>query len=248
VHRTGELYGQFKTLDQQKETATLGMWIFLVTEILFFGGVFLAYAINRHEFPTAFGIGGNMLDLFLGGANTVVLIASSFTMAMSVWSAQTSNKKLVPIFLILTLILGTVFLGVKVVEYKQKFEHHLIPGHGFDITYCSKNPAACHLEGKELADEIKEIREGVEAEGGVVALNAHAQLYFSLYFGMTGLHALHMIVGAGLLIWLILESRKGRFDANYNTPVENIGLYWHFVDIVWIFLFPLLYLINRHLA
>jgi len=248
VHRTGELYGQYKTLDQQKETATLGMWIFLVTEILFFGGLFLTYAINRHEFPTAFGVGGNMLSLPLGFANTIVLIASSFTMAMSVWSAQTSNKKLVPIFLILTLVLGTVFLGVKVVEYKQKFDHHLIPGHGFDITYCSKNPAACQLEGKDLADEIKEIKEGVEAEGGVVALNAHAQLYFSLYFGMTGLHALHMIVGAGLLLWLILESRKGRFDANYNTPVENIGLYWHFVDIVWIFLFPLLYLINRHLA
>jgi len=249
VHRTGELYGQYKTLDQQKETATLGMWIFLVTEILFFGGLFLTYTINRHEYPTAFGVGGNMLDLILGGANTVVLIASSFTMAMSVWSAQTSKKQLVTIFLILTLILGGVFLGVKVIEYKQKFDHHLIPGNSFDITYCSKQPAAvCGLTEKEHADEIKEIQEGVEAEGGVTALNAHAQLYFSLYFGMTGLHALHMIVGAGLLLYLILEARKGRFDANYNTPVENIGLYWHFVDIVWIFLFPLLYLINRHLA
>ncbi|MBS1839856.1 MAG: cytochrome c oxidase subunit 3 family protein [Acidobacteria bacterium] len=225
------------------------MWVFLVTEILFFGGMFLTYAINRHEYPTAFGVGGNMLDLNLGFANTVVLIASSFTMAMSVWSAQTSNKKLVPIFLIFTLILGIVFLGVKVVEYKQKFDHHLIPGHGFDITYCSKQPAAvCGISEEDHAKEITEIKEGIEADGGLVALNAHAQLYFSLYFGMTGLHALHMIVGAGLLVWLILESRKGRFDANYNTPVENIGLYWHFVDIVWIFLFPLLYLINRHLA
>ncbi len=249
MHRTGELYGQYKTLDQQKETATLGMWIFLVTEILFFGGVFLTYSINRHQYPTAFGVGGNMLDLFLGGANTVVLIASSFTMAMSVWSAQTSKKAWVTLFLIATLILGTVFLGVKVVEYKQKFDHHLIPGHGFDITYCSKSPAAvCGLSEKEHADEVKEVKDAIETEGGVTALNAHAQLYFSLYFGMTGLHALHMIVGAGLLLWLILESRKGRFDANYNTPVENVGLYWHFVDIVWIFLFPLLYLINRHLA
>ena len=126
-----------------------------------------------------------------------------------------------------------------------------------DVTSCpiasgsacgSANPAACHLEGEDLAKELKEIKEGVEVEGGETALNAHAQLYFSLYFGMTGLHALHMVVGAGLLLWLILEARKGRFDANYNTPVENIGLYWHFVDIVWIFLFPLLYLINRHLA
>ena len=249
MHRTGELYGQYKTLEQQKETASLGMWIFLVQEILFFGGIFLAYSINRHAYPTAFGIGGNMLDLFLGGMNTVVLIASSFTMAMSVWSAQTSKKSLVTIFLILTLILGCVFLGVKVVEYKQKFDHHLIPGHGFDITYCSRSaPSVCGLSESDHAKEVAEIKEGIENEGGVTALNAHAQLYFSLYFGMTGLHALHMVVGAGLLLWLILESRKGRYDSNYNTPVENVGLYWHFVDIVWIFLFPLLYLINRHLA
>lgn len=262
MHRTGELYGQYKTLEQQKETATLGMWIFLVTEILFFGGLFLTYTINRHEFPTAFGIAGNMLDLNLGFANTIVLIASSFTMAMSVWSAQTGKKQLVTIFLILTLLLGGVFLGVKVVEYKQKFDHHLIPGRSFDITYCSNNPVACGLSGKELEDEKKEVREAIDAEKeyaekllltdpratGLTAVNAHAQLYFSLYFGMTGLHALHMVIGAGLLLWLILESRKGRFDQNYNTPVENVGLYWHFVDIVWIFLFPLLYLINRHLA
>jgi cytochrome c oxidase subunit 3 len=106
----------------------------------------------------------------------------------------------------------------------------------------------CGLSEADHAKEVTEIKEGIENEGGVTALNAHAQLYFSLYFGMTGLHALHMVVGAGLLLWLILESRKGRYDANYNTPVENVGLYWHFVDIVWIFLFPLLYLINRHLA
>lgn len=257
MHRTGELYGQFQTLDQQKESATLGMWVFLITEILFFGGVFMAYTINRHAYPTAFGVGGNMLDLNLGFANTIVLIASSFTMAMGVWSAQTSRKKLVPLCLIATLVLGTVFLGIKVVEYKQKFDHHLVPGYHFDITYCTRNQAACGLSDKALADEKKEISEAIEAEKpspgaseeeGVTALNAHAQLYFSLYFGMTGLHALHMIIGAGLLLWLILEGLKGRFDANYNTPVENIGLYWHFVDIVWIFLFPLLYLINRHLA
>jgi cytochrome c oxidase subunit III len=256
VHRTGELYGQFQTLEQQKESATLGMWVFLITEILFFGGLFLAYTVNRHAFPTAFGVGGNMLDLNLGFFNTIVLIASSFTMAMSVWSAQTSRRKAVPAWLIATLLLGSAFLGIKVVEYKQKFDHHLIPGHNFDVAYCSRNQVACGLSDKEFADEQKEIREGIEAEKAprmseeeaTVALNAHAQLYFSLYFGMTGLHALHMIIGAGLLLWLIFEGFKGRFDANYNTPVENIGLYWHFVDIVWIFLFPLLYLINRHLA
>jgi len=245
VHRTGELYGQFQTLDQQKESATLGMWVFIAQEILFFGGLFLAYTINRHTYSTAFGVGGNMLSLPLGAANTVVLILSSLTMAMAVWSATTSKKKLVSLFLVLTLALGCVFLGVKVIEYKQKFDHHLIPGHGFDIAYCSKNPAACGLTGKELATEVEEIENGLKADPD---LNAHAQLYYSLYFAMTGLHALHMIIGAGLLLWLIQQSMKGRFDAAYNTPVENIGLYWHFVDIVWIYLFPLLYLINRHLA
>ncbi|HVO56804.1 MAG TPA: cytochrome c oxidase subunit 3 family protein [Dongiaceae bacterium] len=245
MHRTGELYGQFQTLDQQKESATLGMWVFIAQEILFFGGLFLAYTINRHTYSTAFGVGGNMLSLPLGAANTVVLILSSLTMAMAVWSATTSKKKLVSLFLVLTLALGCVFLGVKVIEYKQKFDHHLIPGHGFDIAYCSKNPAACGLTGKELATEVEEIENGLKADPD---LNAHAQLYYSLYFAMTGLHALHMIIGAGLLLWLIQQSMKGRFDAAYNTPVENIGLYWHFVDIVWIYLFPLLYLINRHLA
>jgi cytochrome c oxidase subunit 3 len=262
VHRTGELYGQFQTLEQQKESATLGMWVFLITEILFFGGLFLTYTINRHAFPTAFGIAGNMLSLPLGFGNTIVLIASSFTMAMSVWSAQTSRKKAVPAWLIATLVLGSVFLGIKVVEYKQKFDHHLIPGYNFDVTYCSNNPEACNLSGKDLDNEKKEVSEAIEAEKeyakqqgysdpgavGITAVNAHAQLYFSLYFGMTGLHALHMIIGAGLLLWLIFQAFKGRFDASYNTPVENIGLYWHFVDIVWIFLFPLLYLINRHLV
>jgi len=253
LHRTGELYGQFETLEQQKDTATLGMWVFLVTEVLFFGGLFATYAVNRHFYFTAFGVGGNMLDLTLGTTNTVVLIASSFTMAMSVWSAQTSRKKLLPLFLLLTLTLGFVFLGIKYVEYKQKFDHHLVPGHSFDLTYRMNHPGPGD-DPKELAVERKEIAEALLTEdpsnpqSALIALNAHAQLYFSLYFGMTGLHALHMIVGAGLLIWVLKDSLKGRFSASYNTPIEIVGLYWHFIDIVWIYLFALLYLINRHLG
>ena len=251
MHRTGELYGQFETLEQQKESAQFGMWVFLVTEVLFFGGLFLTYAVNRHLYFTAFGVGGNMLDLTLGTVNTVVLIASSFTMAMSVWAAQTNRKKLLPVCLILTLLLGGVFLGIKYVEYKQKFDHHLIPGHSFDLTYRINHPAPTD-NPKELAAERTEIEEAArheaptEPESGLTALNAHAQLYFSLYFGMTGLHALHMIVGGGLLVWVIKESLKGRFSTTYNTPIEIVGLYWHFVDVVWIYLFALLYLINRH--
>jgi cytochrome c oxidase subunit 3 len=243
VHRTGELYGQFETLEQQKETSTLGMWIFLMTEVLFFGGLFMTYTINRHAYSAAFGMGGNTLDLKLGGLNTVILIMSSLTMAMSVWAAQVGKKKQVTAFLIATLILGTAFLGVKAIEYKQKYDHHLIPGRSFDISFCVNNPSACGLTAGGLEAEKKEIEEAFARDP---ELNSHAQLYFSLYFGMTGLHALHMIIGAGLLVWLIIESLAQRYGPGYNTPVEVTGLYWHFVDIVWIYLFPLLYLIDRH--
>ena len=218
------------------------MWIFLVTEVLFFGGMFLTYTINRHYFFTAFGIGSNTLDIKLGTINTAVLIMSSLTMAMAVWSAQVGKKPLVTGFLIATLTLGSVFLGIKVVEYKQKFDHHLIPGYSFDMTYRSAHPAPGD-DLKEIALEKKEVEEAFASDPDT---NAHAQLYFSLYFAMTGLHALHMVVGAGLLIWLIKASLGGRFTPQYNTPVEIVGLYWHFVDIVWIYLFPLLYLIDRH--
>jgi cytochrome c oxidase subunit III len=244
VHRTGALYGQFKTLEQQKDTATLGMWIFLVTEVMFFGGIMLAYTINRHEYFTAFAMGSNMISLPLGATNTIVLLASSFTMAMGVWSAQTGKKALLPIFLTLTIILGFVFFYVKYVEYSQKFHHHLVPGKSFDIRYCVNNPDKC--EDISAGDMAKEREELARAQAADPNLNSHAQLYFSAYFGMTGLHALHMIIGAGLLFWLLAGSLKGVFTPEWNTPVDIVGLYWHFVDIVWIYLFPLLYLIDRH--
>src|SRR5438445_59206 len=204
------------------------MWVFLVTEVLFFGGLFLAYTVNRSSFSTAFSIGSNTLDITLGAGNTVVLIMSSLTMAMAVWSAQVGKRKLISVFLIATLALGTVFLGVKAIEYKQKFDHHLIPGHGFDMRYHPAHP----LPGDDLEELDKEKKEVDEAFAVDPDINAHGQLYFSLYFGMTGLHALHMIVGVGLLIWLIKGSFAGRFTPQYNTPVEIVGLYWHFVYIV----------------
>jgi cytochrome c oxidase subunit 3 len=204
-------------MEQQRETASLGMWIFLVTEVLFFGGMFMTYTLNRSTYPDVFGEASKSIDLTLGAINTVVLIGSSLTMAMSVWASQVGKKQLVTIFLIATLVLGSVFLGIKGVEYHQKFVEHHVPGLSFSFE-----------------------------PGASIATNAHAQLFFSLYFAMTGLHALHMIIGAGLLLWLIKQSMRGRFTPQYNTPVELVGLYWHFVDIVWIFLFPLLYLIDRH--
>jgi cytochrome c oxidase subunit III len=217
VHRTGELFGQFETMEQQRESASLGMWVFLVTEVLFFGGMFMTYTLNRSTYPGVFGEASRSITLWLGAVNTVVLIGSSLTMAMAVWASQVGKKQLIPIFLIATLLLGSVFLGIKGVEYHEKFVEHHVPGANFSFE-----------------------------PGADVATNAHAQLFFSLYFAMTGLHALHMIIGAGLLLWLLKESMRGRFTPQYNTPVELVGLYWHFVDIVWIFLFPLLYLIDRH--
>jgi cytochrome c oxidase subunit III len=217
VHRTGELYGHFETLEQQKASATLGMWIFLATEILFFGGLFLTYSINRQAYPDVFAAASSSLSLKLGTINTLVLIASSLTMAMAVWSAEVGKKKLIPLYLILTLILGCAFLFIKGIEYHDKYVEHHIPGLPFQFE-----------------------------PGSDIATNAHAELFFSLYFGMTGLHAMHMVVGVGLLLWLLRQSLKGRYTPEYNTPIENIGLYWHFVDIVWIYLYPLLYLIDRH--
>ncbi|HLK62790.1 MAG TPA: cytochrome c oxidase subunit 3 family protein [Bryobacteraceae bacterium] len=209
---------QFDTAGQQKDASTLGMWLFLITEIMFFGGMFLAYSVYRGIYPTIFAIASTSLNVYIGAANTVVLLCSSFTMVLAVRAAQLGQRRAIIVFLVLTLALGTVFLGVKAYEWKEKFEEHHIPGQ-----------AAFHLEGVS-ADQ-----------------QGHAQLFFSLYFAMTGLHALHMVIGAGILTVLIFQARRGKFTADYMTPVDVAGLYWHFVDIIWIFLFPLLYLIDRHL-
>jgi len=165
-------------------------------------------------------------------------------MAMAVWSAQVGKKQLISLFLILTILLGFVFFGIKYVEYAQKFHHHLVPGRTFDIFYCSKNPAKCEdMSAEELETEREELEKAKSLDPD---LNSHAQLYYSAYFGMTGLHALHMVIGAGLLLWLLKNSLVGIYTPRWNTPVDTVGLYWHFVDIVWIYLFPLLYLIDRH--
>jgi cytochrome c oxidase subunit 3 len=206
---------QFDTPEQQRESSTFGMWIFLVTEVMFFGGMFLAYTIYRNTYPYVFGKASTSLNAVIGALNTAVLLCSSYTMVMAVRSAQIGKRKALVIFLILTLLLGLAFLGVKAYEWNEKFVEHHVPGTHF------------HFEGA--------------AEQGP------AQLFFSLYFAMTGLHALHMVVGVSILSWLLFHALRGRFTAEYMTPVDVAGLYWHFVDIIWIFLFPLLYLIDRHM-
>lgn len=205
----------FENLEQQREAGSLGMWTFLVTEIMFFGVLFMAYSLYRSLNGDAFAIGSGFLNVQLGTINTAVLICSSLTMALAVWSAQArTDKKLVIIFVVLTMILGMTFLGIKFTEYVHKWNEHLVPG--IDFQYKGPYP------GK-------------------------VEMFLYIYFVMTGIHALHMIIGLGLMTWILIKSISGRFSPEYHAPVELVGLYWHFVDVIWIFLFPLLYLIDRHI-
>jgi cytochrome c oxidase subunit 3 len=212
-------------MDQQLEASILGMWIFLVTEIMFFGGLFMAYIVYRTAYPHAWEQSSQLLNVYLGGANTLVLICSSVTMALAVRSAQVGSRRGQVVNLILTILFGTTFLVVKYFEYAAKFHHGLVPG-------ALWNPQ------HELAD-------GTLA---ALALPNGSQIFFALYFIMTGIHALHMVVGIGLMLIILAMAWKGRFTPAYYGPIEVSGLYWHFVDIVWIFLFPLLYLLGFHLG
>ncbi len=211
--REPHLMEQFDDMEQQRETATLGMWVFLVTEVLFFGGLFTAYMIYRVWYPATFGVASRQLHLYSGAAMTVVLITSSLTMAMAVQAASYGRRRRIIAFLALTLLLGIVFVVMKGAEYYHEYLSHHIPGHDFRIEGADPN---------------------------------NAQIFFSLYFVMTGLHALHMFIGFGVILTMIYMAWRNYFSAKWHTPVEVAGLYWHFVDIIWIFLFPLLYLIDRH--
>jgi cytochrome c oxidase subunit III len=211
---TTALAHQFDDVEQQRDASTLGMWVFLLTEIMFFGGMFLGYTIYRSAYPDAFAVASQYMDVTLGTVNTVVLITSSLTMALAVMSSRLNQQHVTKLMLLATIGLGIVFLGIKMYEYHEKYVEHVVPGVDFRLT-------------------------GPEA--------GHMQMLFVFYFLMTGMHAFHMVIGIGLLSWLIRKNAKGVFSDVYNTPVEIVGLYWHFVDIVWIFLFPLLYLIGQHL-
>jgi cytochrome c oxidase subunit 3 len=204
---------QFDDAEQQREATTLGMWVFLATEILFFGGLFAAYLVYRTWYPQAFTAASRELIVWAGTTNTAVLITSSLTMALAVRAAQTGQPRALLRFLLMTMALGCVFLGIKAFEYYAEFLEHHIPGPNFQF------------DGSEFR---------------------HAQLFFSLYFAMTGLHALHMIVGLGVMAVMAWWVHRGIITDAYYGPIEISGLYWHFVDIVWIFLFPLLYLLGRH--
>jgi cytochrome c oxidase subunit III len=235
VHGHPALQHHFENMEQQREAGTLGMWVFLVTEIMFFGGMFLAYTLYRSSYPEAFASASNHLDITLGAVNTGVLILSSFTMAMAVYFTQMGKRRPQIIALIATLVLGLGFLGIKAVEYKTKYDDRLIPGR---LIPARPFDPAVQKEGEPPDHHKLHLLPGATVK--------HVELFYWIYFAMTGMHALHMIIGAGLLTYLIIFSMRGRFDPEYHGPVEVIGLYWHFVDIVWIFLFPLLYLLGRH--
>jgi len=266
---------QFDDMEQQQAASSLGMWMFLVQEIMFFGGLFIAYLVYRHKYYEAFSAASNTLDWKLGFLNTIVLIGSSLTMAIAVNAAQRGLKNRLIAFIFATMILGTVFLGVKVIEYKAKWDENHIPGANFCF---HDRVQACRMnDGKENEEEVAWLKENPQVQpasaemagmaGGMeMAPQGHsapddavqkdqsatprdrsatgAELYFSMYFAMTGMHALHMIIGMFLMVWLLKNAFQGVYTETYYTPVENFGLYWHFVDIVWIYLFPLLYLIN----
>jgi cytochrome c oxidase subunit 3 len=211
----------YNTPAQQASAAKLGMWVFLGTEVLMFSGLFLAYFIVRMFYPSMVLSAHELLDKTMGGINTVVLLTSSFTMAVAVRSAQVGDTPKLIRNLIYTIGFALAFMVVKYFEYTSKFAHGIFPGKYFD-----------YAQAAHYAAEHGHSLEGLP------------HIFFGLYFCMTGLHGIHVLVGIGVLLWILQRSRKGHFGPNYYTPVENVGLYWHIVDLVWIFLFPLLYLVR----
>lgn len=201
----------FNDAEQQKESAKLGMWFFLLTEVLTFGGLFCAYAVYRAWYPEMFFNAHKALDVTMGTINTIVLITSSLTMALAIRSMQLSNRKQTMWFLVATLLFAATFLVIKYFEYTHKIHVGQLPGRFYTFT-------------------------------GIEGTNPH--VFFSVYFAMTGLHGIHVLGGMALIGWLIYKTRKGAFSAEYYTPIEMVGLFWHLVDLIWIFLFPLFYLIG----
>jgi len=201
----------FHDAEQQKDSAKIGMWIFLLTEILTFGGLFVAYAIFRAVNPDMFYNAHKFLDTQLGGINTLVLITSSLTMALAIRALQLNKPKESTRLMIATIVFACVFLVIKYFEYSHKIHLGQLPGKFYTFT-------------------------------GIEGTNPH--VFFSIYFMMTGLHGIHVLIGIGLITWLIIKNKAGAYSSEYYTPVENVGLFWHLVDLIWIFLFPLFYLIG----
>jgi cytochrome c oxidase subunit 3 len=207
-------------MEQQRTTATLGMWVFLATELMVFGALFTGYAAYRSLYADAFEAASGKLNVLIGGINTIVLLTSSLTMALAVHATQTGHRTRLVRLLAATALLGATFLAFKVVEYALDYRDNLVPGLAF------------------IPSEWSEL--GVDPE--------RVQLFFLFYYIMTGLHAVHLIVGITILVVLAISAHRGAFSPEYDSPVEIGGLYWHFVDVIWIFLLPLLYLVGTRVS
>ncbi len=205
------LQHHFREMSQQFEAAKIGMWLFLVTEVLLFGGLFVGYGIMHAKHPEAFMAAHHHLDKVMGALNTIVLLFSSFTMVMAVWAAQTNRRKLTILFLIITLLCACTFMVVKYFEYSHKFHDGLLPGKYYTH------------QGDTVPGQF---------------------MFFSFYFMMTGLHGIHVLLGMIAIIWVLFRTIRGDFSSDYYAPVDITGLYWHLVDLIWIYLFPLMYLIS----
>lgn len=211
----------YESAEHEHQSSKEGVWVFLCTEILMFGGLFVAYAIFHHLFPETFKIGSKFTDVRYGATNTVVLLFSSLTMALGIYYCQIKDQKKAVIALSTTIICGFIFMGIKYLEYSHKIHLGLLPGDWYAGN----------------ADMIA-------SEVGNLKLPENIGLYFSFYFMMTGIHGIHVLIGMGLIGWVLIRTMRGEFGPNYYTPVEGVGLFWHLVDLVWIYLFPLLYLVE----
>jgi cytochrome c oxidase subunit 3 len=254
---------QFDDMEQQKETDTLGMWTFLATEVLFFGGLIVSYMVYRHMYFSAWKSasyvvdGYNFLGVSSGAWNTLVLLTSSLTVVLSVHSAHTGNNKNLIINLFLTLLLGGAFLGIKALEYHHEyvenvipfavFQHDVPPEEKIETTIPSDYNPDWEKVAKVMPGGVTNFKLDRNDPASVEQYDLqrrHFRLFWCFYFFMTGVHALHMVVGFGLFAYLVIQAYRKKYTPAKYTGVEIIGLYWHFVDLVWIFLFPLLYLIR----
>lgn len=230
-HHQPFLAHHFDTMKQQFDSGKLGIWLFLVTEVLFFSGLFCAYAVYRAHHPDVFIYAHHFLDTRLGATNTVVLIVSSLTIAWAIRCVQLGKRRAAVVLLGITLACAATFMCIKYVEYTHKIHDGLLWGHHF-------NPPAAHEVVKGVANTA------AGAVEHVITRPPNAHIFFGLYFAMTGLHGIHVLIGMGIIVWIMIRTARGDFGPDYYGPVEFTGLYWHLVDLIWIYLFPLLYLIG----
>ncbi len=252
-HGHPALAHHFENLEQQQEADNLGMWLFLSTELMVFGGLFTGYTVYRSTYPDAFAAASGALNVYFAGGNTLVLLTSSLTMALGVYYAQVNRRQALVNCLLLTAALGAAFLVIKAFEYHHDYEEGLIPGRAFKAKDEWLPPKLRHQPSPEELRHDSDVanpteaprpRQQVSPEASKGDIGKQMSLFLMFYYVMTGLHAVHLIIGIGIMLVLALQAWRGRYSSEYYSPVEVGGLYWHFVDVVWIFLLPLLYLIG----